>query len=225
MRGAFPWAILAPMGQTASSPRTTIHFIGGTARFRAEGARAAFDLGHHAEVYEHVEEILDRPPHEGIVFAWDGEGEADVSSTLAALGEAGIWLPLVAVQAEPETGFVVRAIKAGAIDYLALPLDPERLGALIEAAAGEIETHADARRRMLAARGRMEGLSPREREVLDRVAEGNSNKAIAQSLHISPRTVEIHRASMMRKLGARHAAEAVRVRLEAGLEDAERKSG
>ena len=72
---------------------------------------------------------------------------------------------------------------------------------------------------MVAARNRMSTLSPREREVLDQLAAGNSNKVIAQALAISPRTVEIHRASMMRKLGARHAAEAVR-RLKAGLREA-----
>jgi DNA-binding CsgD family transcriptional regulator len=58
----------------------------------------------------------------------------------------------------------------------------------------------------------------REREVLDWLAEGSSNKAIARELDISPRTVEIHRANMMTKLGARHAAEAVRLKLEAKLE-------
>jgi len=50
------------------------------------------------------------------------------------------------------------------------------------------------------------------------LAEGSSNKAIARELDISPRTVEIHRANMMTKLGARHAAEAVRLKLEAKLE-------
>ena len=61
-------------------------------------------------------------------------------------------------------------------------------------------------------------LSRREREVLDWLSEGSSNKAIARQLCISPRTVEIHRANMMSKLGARHAAEAVRLRLEAQIE-------
>lgn len=54
--------------------------------------------------------------------------------------------------------------------------------------------------------------------MLDWLAEGSSNKAIARELDISPRTVEIHRANMMTKLGARHAAEAVRLKLEAKLE-------
>ena len=71
---------------------------------------------------------------------------------------------------------------------------------------------------MIEARDRISKLSAREREVLDWLAEGSSNKAIARELEISPRTVEIHRANMMNKLGARHAAEAVRLRLEAKLE-------
>ncbi|WBY16251.1 helix-turn-helix transcriptional regulator [Erythrobacteraceae bacterium WH01K] len=54
--------------------------------------------------------------------------------------------------------------------------------------------------------------------MLDWLSEGSSNKAIARQLCISPRTVEIHRANMMHKLGARHAAEAVRLRLEAQIE-------
>jgi FixJ family two-component response regulator len=71
---------------------------------------------------------------------------------------------------------------------------------------------------MIEARDRISTLSTREREVLDWLAEGSSNKAIARELDISPRTVEIHRANMMNKLGVRHAAEAVRLRLEAKLE-------
>jgi FixJ family two-component response regulator len=71
---------------------------------------------------------------------------------------------------------------------------------------------------MIEARDRISTLSTREREVLEWLARGSSNKAIARELAISPRTVEIHRANMMNKLGARHAAEAVRLRLEAGYE-------
>jgi len=82
--------------------------------------------------------------------------------------------------------------------------------------------HADARRRMVEARGRIGNLSAREREVLDWLAQGSSNKTIARELAISPRTVEIHRANMMIKLGAAHAAEAVRLRIEARLEELER---
>ena len=195
-----------------------IHFLGGADRFRAEGAQNAFLLGHHAEVYETLDELLQRPPREGLVIAYDDPVTGRAPEILARIGAAGIWAPLVAVREEPEVEAAVAAIKAGALDYVALPLAPERLKALVSDAASEIESRSDARRRMVAARNRMSTLSPREREVLDQLAAGNSNKVIAQALAISPRTVEIHRASMMRKLGARHAAEAVRLRLEADLD-------
>lgn len=71
---------------------------------------------------------------------------------------------------------------------------------------------------MIEARDRIATLSAREREVLDWLADGSSNKVIARELDISPRTVEIHRANMMNKLGANHAAEAVRLKLEAKIE-------
>lgn len=158
-------------------------------------------------------------------MAYDDPKNEGMPVVLEQLGEAGLWLPLVAVHEDPDIGTAVRAIKAGAIDYSALPLDSTRLVRLLRDIASDVENHADARRRMINARNRMADLSPREREVLDRLAEGNSNKAIAQILMISPRTVEIHRASMMRKLGARHAAEAVRVRLESGFIADDKASG
>ena len=108
-------------------------------------------------------------------------------------------------------------MKAGALDYLPLPLQPGRLGAMLERIDDEAAAQADARQRMIEARGRIRNLSAREREVLDWLAQGSSNKAIARELEISPRTVEIHRANMMAKLGANHAAEAVRLKLEANL--------
>jgi FixJ family two-component response regulator len=198
-----------------------IHFLGGADRFRAEGAQSAFLLGHHAEVYETLDELLERPPRGGLVIAYDDPLTGCAPEILARLGTAGIWAPLVAARENPAVDAAVAAIKAGALDYVALPLAPERLKTLVSEAVNEIESRADARRRMVAARNRIAALSPREREVLDQLAEGNSNKVIAQVLEISPRTVEIHRASMMRKLGARHAAEAVRLRLEAGSDAGE----
>jgi DNA-binding NarL/FixJ family response regulator len=67
------------------------------------------------------------------------------------------------------------------------------------------------------ARSRIERLTPREREVLSGVAGGLSNRAIAEQLAISPRTVEIHRANMLQKIGANHTSEAIRVAIEAAL--------
>ena len=120
--------------------------------------------------------------------------------------------------ADPATEKVVAAIKSGALDYLDLPIEPARLARSLSRVVAEAEARGMARRRLTDARRRVARLSGREREVLEWLALGSSNKVIARELGISPRTVEIHRANMMGKLGARHAAEAIRVWLQACLE-------
>ena len=200
------------------SRKATLHFIDSSSRHRAELARVGFTLGHHSEVYGDLSELSVHPPREGIIIARDSVEEGGVGVILDRLSRLGIWLPLIAVDTQPRPTRIVEAIKAGALDYLSLPLDPERFARCLDRIAEEAEEFGTARRRMIEARDRISSLSQREREVLEWLAEGSSNKVIARELDISPRTVEIHRANMMNKLGARHAAEAVRLRLEAKLE-------
>ena len=102
---------------------------------------------------------------------------------------------------------------------MSLPLRPERLADALSRIAKETDAFLEARRKMVEARNRIANLSPREREVLDWLTEGCSNKVIARELHISPRTVEIHRANMMQKLGAEHPSQAVRLKIEAHLQE------
>jgi two-component system response regulator FixJ len=198
--------------------KAILHFIDSSSRQRAELARIGFSLGHHSEVYGDLSELSVHPPREGIVIARDAVEEGGVSVIFDRLSRLGIWLPLIAFDAQPRPGRIVEAIKAGALDYLSLPLDPDRFARCLGRIEQEAEMFGQARRRMIEARDRISSLSAREREVLDWLAEGSSNKVIARELDISPRTVEIHRANMMSKLGARHAAEAVRLKIEAKLE-------
>ena len=198
--------------------RHILHIVDGSSRSRADQARLGFELGHHCEVYADLVELMERTPDKGIVLVHDEEGAGIVGRAMQALAGAGLWLPVVATSEDPRPGRVVAAIKAGALDYLRLPLVAQRLEEMIERTAHEAEAYGEARRKMIEARGRIASLSPREREVLDWLSEGRSNKMIARQLEISPRTVEIHRANMMAKLGAHHAAEAVRLKLEAHLE-------
>ncbi len=103
-----------------------------------------------------------------------------------------------------------RAFKAGAAEFLEKPVDDE---ALIEALQQAVRQHVHLRQRTQtdrAARERLQQLSPREREVLARIIEGLSNKAIARALDLSPRTVETHRAHVFEKLGADSLAQLVR---------------
>ncbi|CAM4096258.1 FixJ family two-component response regulator [Novosphingobium lubricantis] len=200
--------------------RVTLHILDGDTARRAQLARLAFAAGHHAEIYASVAELLAHAPAGGLVLAHDDPVGEGIPRLISAMMQAGHWLPVIAIAETPETSAVVRAIKAGALDYLAMPEQIAPLNEAVGRAAAEAESFRAQRARAAEARQRISRLSQREREVLDRLAEGCSNKAIARDLEISPRTVEIHRMKMMGKLGARHAAEAVRLRIEAtGLDD------
>lgn len=199
--------------------RITMHIVGGNSRSRAAQSRIVLSMGHHAEVYSDLVELLDRPPQDGIIIASDNVVENGIAQLLEEFADHGIWVPLVAAREDPGVDEVVQAIQAGALDFITLPMTQDELRRMVAHVHSDAGRHAEARRRLIDARRRISALSKREREVLDWLSEGCSNKAIARELEISPRTVEIHRANMMDKLGANHAAEAVRLRLEAGLEE------
>jgi FixJ family two-component response regulator len=198
--------------------RTTLHIVCGDSRSRAEQARIVFALGHHAEVYGELDELLAHPPHEGIIIAAD-TGEPDLAANqIRRLGERGVWLPVVLAAHEPTTEQAVAAIKAGALDYLLLPFEMGHFARRLNAILTEAARYAKRRRREVEAQLVIALLSRREREVLELLSAGCSNKEIARRLAISPRTVEIHRGNMMTKLGAGHAADAVRLWIDAQLE-------
>jgi two-component system response regulator FixJ len=198
--------------------RTTLHIVCGDSRSRAEQARIVFALGHHAEVYGELQELLDRPPQEGIVIAADSGEPGMAEDLIRRLGDRGIWLPVVLAATDPRTEQVVAAIKAGVLDYLLLPFEMGRFARRLHAILAEAGRHAERRRREVEARRAIARLSRREHEVLELLSAGCSNKEIARRLAISPRTVEIHRGNMMTKLGAGHAADAVRLWIDAQLE-------
>ena len=193
-----------------------LHIVDSSSRSRAEQARFGFAAGYHCEIYSSLSELLSVAPPKGIVLARDREEFGGAAKIAEELANRGIWLPVIATAVDPRPARIVAAIRCGVLDYLRLPLREDRLGAAVARIRDEAQADMQARRKIAEARGRIASLSPREREVLDWLAEGCSNKMIAQELHISARTVEIHRANMMSKLGARHAAEAVRLCIEAG---------
>jgi FixJ family two-component response regulator len=196
--------------------RITIHIVDDDSRARAEHARIVLMLGHHAEVYSSIDELLDRPPASGVTLARQRTVGRHMDELFAQLGEESI--PVLIVEADPATEQIVAAIRSGALDYLRLPIEPGQLACSLSRVLAEAEVQARRRRRRADARRRIGGLSGREREVLEWLALGSSNKTIGRELGISPRTVEIHRGNMMAKLGARHAAEAIRLWLQADLE-------
>ena len=119
--------------------------------------------------------------------------------------------PVVVMTAHGDVPTAVRAMKAGASDFIEKPFDDEVLLAVIGAAVDKAQVPGVA----VKAAARIAQLSPREREVLDLLMAGKSNKAIARDLGLSPRTVEIHRARLMTRLGVGSLAEAVRIAVRA----------
>ena len=125
-------------------------------------------------------------------------------------------LAVIVMTAQGDVQTAVRAMKAGATDFLEKPYSDHALLGAIEAAFRN-EIRSDRDREIADAVRRIATLSTREREVLDGLMAGRPNKLIAYHLGISVRTVEVHRARMMERLGMRQLAEAVRLGVMAKL--------
>jgi two-component system, LuxR family, response regulator FixJ len=118
--------------------------------------------------------------------------------------------PVIMITGHGDVPLAVEAMKAGVVDFLEKPFEEETLLAAIRSAqspAAEVSVDPERER----VRTVLESLSPREHEVLDGVVEGKLNKVIAHELGISPRTVEVYRANVMSKTGARGLSELIRM--------------
>lgn len=115
------------------------------------------------------------------------------------------------------TAIAVQAWKLGALDFLEKPCDPTVLLDVVKSAFTTLEHDQHSVALVQTAQASIAKLTTREKEVLARLVEGCANKVIGHELDISPRTVEIHRANMMDKLGVRSLSEALRIAFSAGL--------
>jgi PAS domain S-box-containing protein len=153
-----------------------------------------------------------------VVLDLEEDGGLVVASELKP---ARSYLPVVAVGASGgDVGFGVRTMKAGAVDFLEAPWAPEALLFAVKTALAEIRAEAHRARGSDEIRARIAALSARERAVLEGLLAGGTNKTIARTLGLSPRTVEIHRARVMEALGAHTLPEAVLIATAAGVRPA-----
>jgi two-component system response regulator FixJ len=140
----------------------------------------------------------------------------DGLEVLAQLAQIRSDLPVIIVTAQGDVQTAVRAMKAGASDFLEKPYsDHELLRAIETTLTKELQIARD--RDVADAVRRVASLSPRERDVLDGLMAGRPNKLIAYKLGLSVRTVEVHRARMMDRLGVRQLSEAIRLAVLARL--------
>ena len=194
---------------------TNLAFLDADFRRRAAMSHLLATTGIHVEPFEDLAELVRRWPRDGVIFVHD---DADmVRAAIEQMTERGQWLSLIAYAEQPDTGRVVQAVLNGAIAYLEWPLDAARVQGALLVAEESRTTLGSAKLREAMARSQVQKLTRREREVLAGVADGLSNRRIGERLEISPRTVEIHRANMLNKMGANHTSEAIRIAIEAAL--------
>ncbi len=204
----------------------SLHIVDDDAGIRESLAAFLTRRGYSVRCHSSADEFLASPSSQ-----LDGEAPTLVISDVRMPGRSGVSLlrllreraqargtPLAVIllSGHATVPVAVEAMRAGAVHFLEKPVDPDTLLETVRTACGELET---ARRvpEDTAARARLESLTPREREVLAAFVARGSNKAVANALHMSPRTVEVHRTRIFRKSGASCVTELVRLALEAGF--------
>jgi len=171
--------------------------------------RTLTSAGWRVQMYESGPEFLDAfdPDRPGCLILdlrMPRMNGLTVQEKLMAMGST---LPIIFLTAFGDVPTAVQAMQAGAADFLEKPFSNQQLLRLVEQAL-EQEAQLRARRQRRAEReARLAHLTPREREVLDLVVAGDTNKEIAAQLGIGLRTVEMHRQQVMRKLGVRSAVD------------------
>lgn len=118
--------------------------------------------------------------------------------------------PLILISGHADVSMAVEALKEGAFDFFEKPYDGERLATSVSDAVQKGRRQTSENSERIDISERLKALSPRQREVLEFVASGMSNKQIAAKLQISPRTVETYRAWVMERMGAQNVADLVR---------------
>lgn len=143
--------------------------------------------------------------------------DMDGLTVLERLRTSGHTLPIIILTGHGDVSTAVTAMKSGATDFLEKPYEKKALLGALELAFSKLEKNADDRGCQQAAEARLSDLTPRERDVFERLVDGMTNKTIAQDLCISDRTVEIHRANLMSKLEADSLSAVLKVAFAAGI--------
>ena len=169
--------------------------------------------GHQVEAYESGVELLKNCSHlkQGCILLDIRMPGMDGLDVQQALHEKGVGLPVIIMTGHGDVGLAVKAMKAGAVDFIEKPFEKEALLLSLEEGFRRLSRKEATGDRRKDAEVRLQALTPRERDVLEGLAQGLPNKTIAYDLGISPRTVEIHRANLMSKLGVRSLSEALRI--------------
>lgn len=200
------------------SPERIVHIVDDDPDFRQSLARLLEATGHTTTSYASGDAFLAVAPmlSEGCVLLDVQMPRMDGLAVLRAFRKLGMRTPVVIMTVHGDVATAVRAMRAGASDFLVKPFDDEPLLAMINKALVQRPPyHQDLE--MAQAIERVALLSPREHQVLTGLLAGRPSKAIAFELNISVRTVEVHRARLMERLGVHTLAETIRIGVLASL--------
>jgi two-component system response regulator FixJ len=181
--------------------------------FRLEAA------GFRVATYESAMAFLGAPPHigDGCVVTDIRMPQMDGMELLRRIKSSGRNLQVVVMTGHGDISLAVEAMKLGASDFIEKPFDDKTLLTTIRAALNSAEASSQREGKALEVVELITSLTAREREVLDGLVAGQPNKIIGRNLDISPRTVEIYRANVMKKMRATSLSELVRIAIKAGL--------
>ena len=199
-------------------PQRPVYIVDDDGAFRRSVERLLRSAGMTAVLFESASAFLKAAPTlvDGCVLVdvrMPGMGGLELQKQLKSLG---FKLPIIVMTLKGDMETAVRAMKGGAVDFIEKPFNDEGLlGAINAALALPLGPARD--RETMDAVQRVAGLSPRERQVLDALVAGRATKQMAYDLGISARTVEVHRARMLARLGTHSLAEAIRLAVLAGL--------
>jgi two-component system, LuxR family, response regulator FixJ len=199
--------------------KTVIHVIDDDAAMRDSLAFLLDVNGFKPQVYESADVFLggaDRKALNCVVSDIRMPGLNGIELVRKLKGE-GHSCPVILITGHGDVALAVEAMKAGAVDFIEKPFDDAALLGAIRSALEALPDNRSGGSAKSEAEARLAELSPRERDVLQGLVAGKINKVIAHDLSISPRTVEVYRANLMAKTGARSMSELMRIALAAGL--------
>ena len=208
-------------------PRT-IHVVDDDASFRTAVERRLKLAGYSVATYPSAQQLLDRLPAEdqpGCILLdvrIPGLSGPELQDRLVELGST---LPIVFLSGYADVQTTVRTIKAGAEDFLTKPVAADLLLGTIERAMAHHEASRGQKQKLDALRDLLATLTPRERQVFDRVVQGKINKQIGQQLGATERTIKAHRHRVMEKMKVQTLAELVSIAERLGLLTEASKTG
>ena len=205
---------------TTTRETGTVFLVDDDASVRRALTRLMKSAGYQVQAFASARDFLDAQPEPDdpaclvLDVRMPGLTGLDLQGELQAMNAN---LPIIFITGHGDIPMSVKAMKAGAVDFLPKPVkDLVLLSAIEQALARAVRENAE-RAELEEIQGRVETLTPREREVLEHVVSGQLNKQIAFDLGTVEKTIKVHRARLMQKMGADSVAELVRLAARVGI--------